>query len=118
MANTKQARKRARQTVARNLHLAAQRSQYRTAIKKVRKLVAAGDKAAAQEAFKAAESTIDKMARKGVLQGPRLIEALNPTAAVPSGAAGIPDCFINEAPNSHWFGALFYLRFCSGMTFF
>ena len=50
MANTKQARKRARQTVARNLHLAAQRSQYRTAIKKVRKLVAAGDKAAAQEA--------------------------------------------------------------------
>ena len=68
MANTKQARKRARQTVARNLHLAAQRSQYRTAIKKVRKL-AAGDKAAAQEAFKAAESTIDKMARKGVLHG-------------------------------------------------
>ena len=67
MANTKQARKRARQTVARNLHLAAQRSQYRTAIKKVRKLVAA--KAAAQEAFKAAESTIDKMARKGVLHG-------------------------------------------------
>ena len=45
------------------------RSQYRTAIKKVRKLVAAGDKAAAQEAFKAAESTIDKMARKGVLHG-------------------------------------------------
>ena len=32
MANTKQARKRARQTVARNLHLAAQRSQYRTAV--------------------------------------------------------------------------------------
>ena len=63
MANTKQARKRARQTVARNLHLAAQRSQYRTAIKKVRKLVAAGDKAAALEAFKAAESVIDKMAR-------------------------------------------------------
>ena len=63
MANTKQARKRARQTVARNLHLAAQRSQYR------REQFAAGDKAAAQEAFKAAESTIDKMARKGVLHG-------------------------------------------------
>lgn len=67
MANTKQARKRARQTVARNLHLAAQRSQYRTAIKKVRKLVAAGDKAAAQEAFKAAESVMDKMVGKSVL---------------------------------------------------
>ena len=63
MANTKQARKRARQTVARNLHLAAQRTQYRTAIKKVRKLVVA------LEAFKAAESVIDKRARKGVLHG-------------------------------------------------
>ena len=30
MANTKQARKRARQAVARNQHLSAQRSQYRT----------------------------------------------------------------------------------------
>ena len=69
MANTKQARKRARQTVARNLHLASQRSQYRTASKKVRKLVAAGDKAAAQEAFKTAESVIDTMARKRVLHG-------------------------------------------------
>ena len=53
MANTKQARKRARQAVARNQHLSAQRSQYRTAIKKVRKLILAGDKAAAQAAFKA-----------------------------------------------------------------
>lgn len=51
MANTKQARKRARQAVARNQHLSAQRSQYRTAIKAVRKLVVAGDKAAASEAF-------------------------------------------------------------------
>ena len=67
MANTKQARKRARQIVARNLHLSAQRSEYRTAIKAVRKLVVAGDKTAAQEAFKKAESVIDAMARKGVL---------------------------------------------------
>ena len=47
MANTKQARKRARQMVVRNMHLSAQRSQFRTAIK--------------------AESVIDSMARKGVL---------------------------------------------------
>ena len=67
MANTKQARKRARQAVARNQHLSAQRSQYRTAIKKVRKLILAGDKAAAQESFKAAQSVVDAMARKGVL---------------------------------------------------
>lgn len=67
MANTKQARKRARQAVARNQHLSAQRSQYRTAIKKVRKLILAGDKAAAQEAFKAAQCVVDAMAGKGVL---------------------------------------------------
>ena len=36
MANTKQARKRARQMVVRNMHLSAQRSQFRTAIKAVR----------------------------------------------------------------------------------
>ena len=62
MANTKQARKRARQMVVRNMHLSAQRSQFRTAIKAVRKLIVAGDKAAAK-----AESVIDSMARKGVL---------------------------------------------------
>ena len=67
MANTKQARKRARQAVARNQHLSAQRSQYRTAIKKVRKLILAGDKAAAQEAFKAAQCVVDAMAGNGVL---------------------------------------------------
>ena len=67
MANSKQARKRARQAVARNQHLSAQRSQYRTAIKSVRKLVIAGDKAAATEAFQKAQSVIDSMARKNVL---------------------------------------------------
>lgn len=67
MANTNQARKRARQAVARNQHLSAQRSQYRTAIKTVRKLIVAGDKAAAQEAFKKAQCVIDSMSSKGVL---------------------------------------------------
>ncbi len=67
MANTNQARKRARQAVARNQHLSAQRSQYRTAIKAVRKLILAGDKAGAATAFVKAQSTIDAMARKGVL---------------------------------------------------
>ena len=67
MANTKQARKRARQAVARNQHLSAQRSQYRTAIKKVRKLILAGDKTAAAEAFKQTQCVIDAMAGKGVL---------------------------------------------------
>lgn len=67
MANTKQARKRAIQSIARNKHLSAQRSRYRTAIKTVRKAIVAGDKTAAETAYKAAQSVIDSMATKGVL---------------------------------------------------
>lgn len=67
MANTNQARKRARQAVARNQHLSAQRSQFRTAIKAVRKLIAAGNKSEATEAFKKAQRVLDSMASKGVL---------------------------------------------------
>ena len=67
MANSKQARKRAIQAVARNKHISAQRSRYRTAIKNVRKAILAGDKAAAQTLYVTAQSVIDSMADKGVL---------------------------------------------------
>lgn len=67
MANSKQARKRAIQSVARNKHLSAQRSRYRTAIKSVRKAVLAGNKEVAQETYRKAQSVIDSMADKGVL---------------------------------------------------
>ena len=67
MANSKQARKRAIQAVARNKHLSAQRSRYCTAIKNVRKAILAGDKAAAQTLYVTAQSVIDSMADKGVL---------------------------------------------------
>ena len=50
MANTAQARKRARQAVAQNEHNASLRSRLRTAIKSVRKAVDAGDKATAATA--------------------------------------------------------------------
>ena len=63
MANTKQARKRVRQDIEHNLRLTAQRTRYRTAIKAVEKLVAAGNKAAAAEAISAAtiiEKTVDE----------------------------------------------------------
>ncbi len=66
MANSKQARKRALQSAARNKHLSAQRSRYRTAIKSVRKAIATGDKEQAREAFHNAQSVIDKIADKGV----------------------------------------------------
>jgi small subunit ribosomal protein S20 len=67
MANSKQARKRARQSTMRNAHNAAQRSRLRTAIKSVRKAIAAGDKTAAQNIFKSATSVIDSIADKKVV---------------------------------------------------
>jgi hypothetical protein len=47
MANSAQARKRARQAVKQSQHNASLRSELRTAIKKVSKAIEAGDKAAA-----------------------------------------------------------------------
>ena len=67
MANTTQARKRARQSTARNSHNTSQRSSLRTAIKSVRKAVAAGDKKAAAEIFRKATSIIDSVAEKNVV---------------------------------------------------
>lgn len=67
MANTVQARKRARQAVERRAHNMSQRSELRTAIKKVRKAVAAGDKTAAQAVFKESQSIIDSIADKNII---------------------------------------------------
>jgi small subunit ribosomal protein S20 len=67
MANTVQARKRARQSIKRRAHNMSLRSRLRTAIKSVRKAVAAGDKATAQNVFKEAMGTIDSVADKKII---------------------------------------------------
>lgn len=67
MANTVQARKRARQAVERRAQNMSQRSELRTAIKKVRKAVAAGDKTTAQAVFKESQSIIDSIADKRII---------------------------------------------------
>jgi small subunit ribosomal protein S20 len=67
MANTKQARKRARQAGALNQHNTALRSRLRTAIKKVRKAIAAGDKAAATVELRTSTRVIDSIADKKVV---------------------------------------------------
>lgn len=67
MANSAQARKRARQSVARNKHNASLRSMLRTSIKRVRQAIAAGDKAAATEVFSKATSVIDRIADKNII---------------------------------------------------
>ena len=66
LANTLQAKKRARQNEIRRARNAAQRSGTRTAIKKVLKAVTAKDKPAAQTAYRAAVSQIDRAAGKGL----------------------------------------------------
>jgi small subunit ribosomal protein S20 len=67
MANSAQARKRARQSVKQRAHNMSLRSTLRTAIKKVRKAIDAGDKAAAQAVFKESQGVIDSIADKKIV---------------------------------------------------
>ena len=62
MANTAQARKRARQAEATRKRNASLTSELRTAVKKVRKAIAAGDKAAASKQLQESQSAIDRVA--------------------------------------------------------
>ncbi len=67
MANTLQARKRARQAEKRRERNVTQRSLVRTEIKKVIKAITSGNKTEAIAAFRAAVPMIDRMARKGLI---------------------------------------------------
>ena len=67
MANSAQARKRARQAETARQHSASQRSRFRTAIKKVLKAIDQKDSAAAAESFKEAVPVIDTMVNKKII---------------------------------------------------
>lgn len=67
MANTKQAKKRARQAEAHREHNAALRSMVRSYIRKVVKLAAEGKKTEAEAAYKEAVPVIDRMVNKGFI---------------------------------------------------
>jgi len=67
LANIKSAKKRARQAIKRRAHNVTLRSRVRTAIRKVVKLIEAGDKDAAKAGFVEVVPEIDRMARKGIL---------------------------------------------------
>ena len=67
MANSPQAKKRARQAEKRRNHNASLRSLGRTVIKKVIKAIDSGDQASAQQAFGAAVPVIDRLADKGII---------------------------------------------------
>ena len=68
MANSAQARKRARQSLKNRAHNASLRTAFRTAVKKVLKAVEAGDKAIAQETFRQSTKVLDRIADKGVFR--------------------------------------------------
>jgi len=67
VANIKSAKKRAKQTIVRNQRNVAQRSMLRTHVKKVIKAIEAGNAAAAQQAFTAAEPILDRMSARGLI---------------------------------------------------
>ena len=66
MANSASARKRARQAEKQRQHNSSQRSEFRTAVKKVLKAVEAGDKAAALATYQQSQAVIDSLADKGI----------------------------------------------------
>ena len=67
MANSPQARKRAKQGESRRRHNASFRSMVRTYIKKVDAAIEGGDHAAATEAYNSAVPVLDRMADKGIV---------------------------------------------------
>ena len=67
MANTPQARKRARQADKRRAHNAGLRSLVRTNLKKVQAAIGNGNKEQAQQAYTAAVPVVDRMADKGII---------------------------------------------------
>ena len=68
MANIASARKRARQAEQRRKHNAALRSELRSAIRDIRKAIAAGDKPAARTVFQRAAGVIDTIADKNIIR--------------------------------------------------
>ena len=67
MANSLSARKRVRQSEKSRLLNASQRSRVRTSIKKVLAAIEAGDKNAAEAAYKTAAPAIDRSVSKGLM---------------------------------------------------
>jgi small subunit ribosomal protein S20 len=67
MANTKSAKKAARQTVRRTEANKGRRSRMRSYARKVEEAIAAGDKAAAAAALKEAEPVLARTAQKGLV---------------------------------------------------
>jgi small subunit ribosomal protein S20 len=67
MANTKQAAKRAKQSIKHRGANVSLRTELRTAIKKVTKAIEAGDAKSADATLRTETSTLDRIAAKGII---------------------------------------------------
>lgn len=67
MANTKSAKKAARQTIRRTAVNKTRRTRMRSSVRSVEEAIASGDKQAAQAALKEAEPVIVRTAQKGMV---------------------------------------------------
>ena len=67
MANIASAKKRARQAIKRRAHNVTLRTELRTVIRNVRKVIASGDKKAAAQALRDSQSRIDSIADKKIV---------------------------------------------------
>ena len=67
MANSAQARKRARQNIVSRVHNMGFRSRMRTYVKRVVQAIDGGDKEAATAAFKEAAAILDRTVSKGLI---------------------------------------------------
>ncbi len=68
MANHKSSEKRAKQDIKKNLKNKVNESKTKTAVKKVRDALVAGDKKVALEALKNAQAELRKLAKTGVIK--------------------------------------------------
>lgn len=68
MANHKSSEKRAKQDIKKNLVNKTNESQMKTAVKKVRDAMAAGDKKAAAELLQTAQAELRRLAKTGVIK--------------------------------------------------
>ena len=81
MANNSSARKRIRQTEKRTVRNKARKSRVRSFLRKVEEAVKSGDKAAAQEAFRAAQPELQRAATKGVVHANTVARKLSRLSA-------------------------------------
>lgn len=68
MANHKSSEKRAKQDIKKNLVNKTNESKSKTAVKKVRDAITAGDKKSAAELFTSAQAELRKLAKTGVIK--------------------------------------------------